>query len=111
MTRKLLDGKEVEELETIVDYERAVKARYKNRINMISVNIQKNFKIIYEKNNILEDCPVCLDPIATDNIIIPVCFHNICSVCYAKCKKCPILGTIWDMIESVLYYKLYSILY
>jgi len=91
---------EVEELETIVDYERAVKTRYKNKINIISVNIQKNFKIIYEKNNILEDCPVCLDPIATDNIIIPVCFHNICNACYTKCKKCPICRDKYIKIPS-----------
>jgi len=91
---------EVEELETIVDYERIAKNRYKNRINLISVNIQKNFQLMYEKNNILEDCPVCLDPIATDNIIIPVCFHNICNACYTKCKKCPICRDKYIKIPS-----------
>lgn len=81
---------EVEELETIIDYERLAKKKLKIRLNLISVNIQKNVQKMYENNNILEDCPVCLDPIAVNNIIVPICFHNICNTCYKRCKICPI---------------------
>ena len=67
---------------------------------LLDSDLDKAFKLGILKNNILEDCPVCLDPIATDNIIIPVCFHNICNACYTKCKKCPICRDKYIKIHS-----------
>jgi len=37
-----------------------------------------------------KDCPVCLDPIAVENLHITLCGHHICSLCNSKCSRCPL---------------------
>jgi hypothetical protein len=37
-----------------------------------------------------QDCPVCLDPIALENLQIALCGHNICTVCNSRCSRCPL---------------------
>ena len=37
-----------------------------------------------------QDCPICLDPIATENLHVTLCGHRVCTVCNSKCTKCPL---------------------
>lgn len=37
-----------------------------------------------------QDCPVCLEPIALENLHVNLCGHNICMGCNSKCARCPL---------------------
>lgn len=37
-----------------------------------------------------QDCPVCLEPIAVENLHITFCGHRVCTVCNRKCTRCPL---------------------
>lgn len=37
-----------------------------------------------------QDCPVCLDPIALENLHVTLCGHNICTGCNSRCRRCPL---------------------
>jgi hypothetical protein len=37
-----------------------------------------------------QDCPICLEPIALENLHVTLCGHRVCTVCNARCDKCPL---------------------
>jgi hypothetical protein len=59
-------------------------------VKNIQIRVQEKMAIQYAKFQVLEDCPVCYDPIEKENIRIPLCFHYICSQCKSRCDKCPL---------------------
>lgn len=44
------------------------------RVKDIQTKLQEKMSIIYAETTVLEECPVCYDPIQKENIIIPLCF-------------------------------------
>jgi hypothetical protein len=38
----------------------------------------------------LQDCPVCFEPIAVENLYITLCGHKLCTSCNSKCTRCPL---------------------
>ena len=66
------------------------KKRYNNamiRLKKVQDRIQEKISNMYENN---DDCPVCYEKIEKTNLIVPLCFHNICVSCYERCYKCPL---------------------
>jgi len=37
-----------------------------------------------------QDCPICLDPIAVENLHVTLCGHRVCTVCNSRCSRCPL---------------------
>jgi len=37
-----------------------------------------------------QDCPICLEPIALENLHVTLCGHRVCTVCNIRCDKCPL---------------------
>ena len=62
----------------------------KERLKRVQQNIQNKMQIIYNQQEILDDCPVCMEPIQKNNLYVPICFHNICKDCSKRCEKCPL---------------------
>lgn len=62
----------------------------KERLKRVQQNIQNKMQIMYNQQEILDDCPVCMEPIQKDNLYVPICFHNICNDCSKRCEKCPL---------------------
>lgn len=62
----------------------------KERLKRVQQNIQNKMQIMYNQQEILDDCPVCMEPIQKNNLYVPICFHNICKDCSKRCEKCPL---------------------
>ena len=57
------------------------------RLKKVQDRIQEKISNRYENN---DDCPVCYEKIEKTNLIVPLCFHNICVSCYDSCDYCPL---------------------
>jgi len=62
----------------------------KERLRKVQSNIQNKMQIIYNQQEVLDDCPVCMEPIQKNNLYVSICFHNICNDCSKRCEKCPL---------------------
>ena len=62
----------------------------KEKLRKVQLKIQNKMEIIYNQQEILDDCPVCMEPIQKNNLYVPICFHNICKDCSKRCEKCPL---------------------
>tara|TARA_B100000424_G_scaffold189451_1_gene147382 strand:- start:2402 stop:3112 length:711 start_codon:yes stop_codon:yes gene_type:complete len=62
----------------------------KEKLKRVQQNIQNRMQIMYNQQEILDDCPVCMEPIQKNNLYVPICFHNICNDCSKRCEKCPL---------------------
>lgn len=56
-------------------------------INMLDELDQKlmDWKIPQKEHTSEESCPICYEPLQSNNYIIPKCSHKICLHCYKQC--------------------------
>lgn len=70
----------------------------RDHIKNIQTRLQDKMSKIYAETTVLQDCPVCYEPIQKENIRIPLCFHYICSNCRSRCDKCPLCREKYEFI-------------
>jgi hypothetical protein len=59
------------------------------RFDKLTNVFRKMAKDAYAKEE-PQDCPICLDPIAVENLHVTLCGHHVCTVCNSRCTKCPL---------------------
>ena len=62
----------------------------KEKLRKVQLKIQNKMEVIYNQQETLDECPVCMEPIQKNNLYVPICFHNICNDCSKRCDKCPL---------------------
>lgn len=62
----------------------------KERLRKVQIKVQSRMERIYNEQEELQDCPVCLEEIQKNNLYVPLCFHYICRDCFKRCEKCPL---------------------
>jgi len=95
--KNLSNTKKIKTLRNILSNER-IKAEHNYK------RMQRMLRKQYAESNIRTDCPVCLEEICPDKLIIPGCCHSICVTCVVNCVTCPLCREEYDAyIENELY--------
>ena len=70
-------------------FQTSIRSRIKEHktINLLHDVDQRllEWEINKEKMESQESCPVCYEPIQSNNYIVPKCGHKLCLHCYKKC--------------------------
>jgi len=59
------------------------------RLDKLANVFRKMAKDAYAKEE-PQDCPICLEPIALENLHVTLCGHRVCTTCNARCDRCPL---------------------
>ena len=85
-----LERERNEEVHTTYLEARPLVRQIQNREQVDITHLTQMFLNLYEKVGEMCNCPVCFEPMAKDNIFVPVCSHLICKECKARVELCPI---------------------
>lgn len=77
--------------ERLAKWQRAYKAMEikASRFTKLERTFKKMATDIYKKEA-PQDCPICFEPIAVENLHTTICGHNLCTDCNRKCTRCPL---------------------
>jgi hypothetical protein len=73
------------------DYTSIIQTQHRviDRLDKLVNVFRKMAKDSYAKEE-PQDCPICLEPIVLENLHVTLCGHRVCTVCNARCDKCPL---------------------
>ena len=63
---------------------------YTGPLNQVCPHIRTMLLATYDENT---ECPVCLQPMRKENVIISICGHFVCYGCSEKLHTCPVCRT------------------
>jgi hypothetical protein len=77
--------------ERLAKWQRAYKAMEikASRLTKLERTFKKMATDVYKKEA-PQDCPICFEPIAVENLHTTICGHNLCTDCNRKCTRCPL---------------------